>query len=79
MARTKKDEPLIVTQPSRPAPHVVKALGQASKPVVKEARLNVRIDAELHEKFWRACKRNESDMTTVIQEFIGQYVEKYSR
>jgi hypothetical protein len=78
MART-KDEPLISTQPSRAAPHVAKALGQASKPVVKEKRLNVRVEAEKHEKFWRACKRNESDMTTVILEFIEQYIAKYSR
>lgn len=79
MARTKKDEPLIVTQPSRPAPHVVKALGQASKPVVKEARLNVRIDANKHDRFRRACMRNESDMTTEIQRFIDEYIAKNSR
>jgi hypothetical protein len=58
---------------------VAKALGQASKPVVKEARLNVRISAEKHEKFWRACKRNESDMTTEIQRFIDEYIAKNSR
>lgn len=79
MALKKVDTPIISTQPSRAAAHVEKEVEKASKPIVKEARLNVRIDAELHEKFWRACKRNESDMTTVIQEFVGQYVEKYSR
>lgn len=79
MALKKAEPPMLSTQPSRSTVHVEKAKEQASKPIVKEARLNVRIDAELHEKFWRACKRNESDMTTVIQEFVGQYVEKYSR
>lgn len=78
MAHT-KDKPLLATQPSRAAPHVVKALGQASKPLVKEARLNVRLDADKHEKFWRACKRNESDMTTEIQRFIDEYIAKNSR
>lgn len=79
MALKKADTPMLTTQPSRAAPHVEKALGQASKPIVKEARLNVRIDAERHEKFWRACKRNESDMTTEIQRFIDEYIAKNSR
>lgn len=77
MART--ETKLISTQPSRAAPHVAKALGQAGKPAVKEARLNVRLDADKHEKFWRACKRNESDMTTEIQRFIDEYISKNSR
>lgn len=70
---------MLKTQPSRITPHVAKALEQASKPATKEKRLNVRLDPETHEKFWRACKRNESDMTTVIQEFIAAYIAKSSR
>lgn len=77
MART--ETKLISTQPSRSAPHVAKALGQASKPVVKESRLNVRLDADTHEQFWRACKRAESDMTTEVKRFIDEYIAKNSR
>lgn len=79
MALNKVDTPIISTQPSRATAHVEKAKKQASKPVVKEARLNVRLDAAKHEKFWRACKRNESDMTTEIQRFIDEYIAKNSR
>ncbi len=80
MARTKKDDaPLISTQPSRPAPHVVKALGQASKSARKEARLNVRLDPDKHEQFWRACSRNETDMTAEVKRFIDEYIAKNSR
>jgi predicted HicB family RNase H-like nuclease len=70
---------LLTTAPSKVADRAPKILAQASKPVAEEKRLNVRLDAEKHERFRRACMRNESDMTTVIQEFIDQYVEKYSR
>jgi hypothetical protein len=70
---------LLTTAPSKVADRAPKILAQASKPVAEEKRLNVRLDAEKHERFRRACLRNESDMTTVIQDFIDQYVAKYSR
>jgi hypothetical protein len=70
---------MLTTQPSRAAAHVEKALEQASKPVVKESRLNVRLDADTHEQFWRACKRAESDMTTEVKRFIEEYIERHSR
>ena len=70
---------LLTTAPSKVADRAPKILAQASKPVAEEKRLNVRLDAAKHEKFRRACMRNESDMTTVIQDFIDQYVAKYSR
>jgi hypothetical protein len=70
---------LLTTAPSKVADRAPKILAQASKLVAEEKRLNVRLDAEKHERFRRACMRNESDMTTVIQEFIDQYVAKYSR
>ena len=70
---------LLTTATSKVADRAPKILAQASKPVAEEKRLNVRLDAAKHEKFRRACMRNESDMTTVIQEFIDQYVAKYSR
>ena len=70
---------LLTTATSKVADRAPKILAQASKPVAEEKRLNVRLDAEKHERFRRACMRNESDMTTVIQEFIDQYVAKYSR
>ena len=70
---------LLTTASSKVADRAPKILAQASKPVAEEKRLNVRLDAEKHERFRRACMRNESDMTTVIQEFIDQYVAKYSR
>lgn len=79
MALKKVEPPILSTQPSRATPHVEKATEKAGTPIVKEARLNVRLDAEKHEQFWRACKRNESDMTTEIQRFIDQYIGKYSR
>lgn len=78
MALKKVDTPIISTQPSRAAAHVEKEVEKASKPLVKEARLNVRIDAEKHEKFWRACSRNESDMTTEILKFIDEYNAKHA-
>ena len=70
---------LLTTATSKVADRAPKILAQASKPVAEEKRLNVRLDAEKHERFRRACMRNESDMTTVIQEFIDQYVATYSR
>jgi predicted HicB family RNase H-like nuclease len=70
---------LLTTAPSKVADRAPKILAKASKPVSEEKRLNVRLDAEKHERFRRACMRNESDMTTVIQEFIEQYVAKHSR
>lgn len=70
---------LLTTAPGKVADRAPKILAQASKPVAEEKRLNVRLDAAKHEKFRRACMRNESDMTTVIQDFIDQYVAKYSR
>jgi hypothetical protein len=70
---------LLTTAPSKVADRAPKILAQACKPVAEEKRLNVRLDAEKHERFRRACLRNESDMTTVIQDFIEQYNEKYSR
>lgn len=70
---------LLTTAPSKVAAKAPKILAQASKPVAEEKRLNVRLDAEKHERFRRACMRNESDMTTVIQEFIDHYIGKYSR
>jgi hypothetical protein len=70
---------LLTTAPSKVADRAPKILAQASKLVAEEKRLNVRLDAEKHERFRRACLRNESDMTTVIQDFIEQYNEKYSR
>jgi len=70
---------LLTTATSKVADRAPKILAQASKPVAEEKRLNVRLDAEKHERFRRACMRNESDMTTVIQDFIDQYVAKYSR
>jgi hypothetical protein len=42
-------------------------------------RLNVRLDADKHDRFRRACMRNESDMTTEIQRFIDEYIAKNSR
>jgi hypothetical protein len=70
---------LLTTATSKVADRAPKILAQASKPVAEEKRLNVRLDAAKHDKFRRACMRNESDMTTVIQDFIDQYVAKYSR
>ena len=70
---------LLTTAPSKVADRAPKILAQASKPVAEEKRLNVRLDAAKHERFRRACMRNESDMTTVIQDFIDQYVAEYSR
>lgn len=70
---------LLTTAPSKVADRAPKILAQASKPVVDEKRLNVRLDAEKHDKFRRACMRNESDMTTVIDDFIDEYIAKNSR
>lgn len=78
MARTSNRASTLKTEQSRMTAHVAKAVKQASKPIVKQARLNVRLDQEVHEMFWRACKRNESDMTTVILEFIEAYNAKNS-
>jgi hypothetical protein len=70
---------LLTTAPSKVATKAPKILSQASKPVVDEKRLNVRLDAAKHDKFRRACMRNESDMTTEIQRFIDEYIAKNSR
>lgn len=70
---------LLTTAPSLVASRAPKILAQASKPVAEEKRLNVRLDAEKHERFRRACMRNESDMTTVIAKFIDWYNAKHSR
>lgn len=70
---------LLTTARSDVATRAPKLMAQATKVSTDEKRLNVRLDAAKHEKFRRACLRNESDMTTVIQEFIDQYVAKYSR
>lgn len=70
---------LLTTAPSKVADRQPKILAQASKPVTDEKRLNVRLDAAKHDKFRRACMRNESDMTTEIQRFIDEYIAKNSR
>ena len=70
---------LLTTAKSNVAARAPKILAQASKPVAEEKRLNVRLDADKHDKFRRACMRNESDMTTVIADFIDGYIAKYSR
>jgi hypothetical protein len=70
---------LLTTAPSKVAAKAPKILAQASKPVAEEKRLNVRLDAAKHDKFRRACMRNESDMTTEIQRFIDEYIAKNSR
>lgn len=70
---------LLTTAPSKVAAKAPKILAQASKPVTDEKRLNVRLDAAKHDKFRRACMRNESDMTTEIQRFIDEYIAKNSR
>jgi hypothetical protein len=70
---------LLTTAPSKVADRAPKILAQASKPVAEEKRLNVRLDAAKHDKFRRACMRNESDMTTEIQRFIDEYIAKNSR
>ena len=70
---------LLTTARSDVATRAPKLMAQATKVNTDEKRLNVRLDAAKHDKFRRACMRNESDMTTVIQDFIDQYVAKYSR
>jgi len=70
---------LLTTARSDVATRAPKLMAQATKVNTEEKRLNVRLDAAKHEKFRRACMRNESDMTTVIQDFIDQYIAKYSR
>lgn len=70
---------LLTTAPSKVADKAPKILAQASKPVTDEKRLNVRLNAEKHDRFRRACMRNESDMTTEIQRFIDEYIAKNSR
>lgn len=70
---------LLTTAPSKVADRAPKILAQASKPVAEEKRLNVRLDADTHEQFWRACKRAESDMTTEVKRFIDEYIAKNSR
>lgn len=70
---------LLTTAPSKVAAKAPRILAQASKPVAEEKRLNVRLDAAKHDKFRRACMRNESDMTTEIQRFIDEYIAKNSR
>lgn len=70
---------LLTTARSDVATRAPKLMAQATKVTNDEKRLNVRLDAAKHDKFRRACMRNESDMTTVILEFIEQYNAKYSQ
>jgi hypothetical protein len=70
---------LLTTARSDVATRAPKLMAQASKPVAEEKRLNVRLDADKHDRFRRACMRNESDMTTEIQRFIDEYIAKNSR
>lgn len=70
---------LLTTARSDVATRAPKLMAQATKVNTDEKRLNVRLDAAKHERFRRACMRNESDMTTVIQDFIDQYIAKDSR
>jgi hypothetical protein len=70
---------LLTTAPSKVADRAPKILAQASKSARKEARLNVRLDPDKHEQFWRACSRNETDMTTEVKRFIDEYIAKNSR
>lgn len=39
-----------------------------------EKRLNVKLPADKHEAFRRACLRNESTMTDQILAFIDRYI-----
>lgn len=40
----------------------------------EEKRLNVKLPADKHEAFRRACLRNESSMTAEIEQFIDRYI-----
>ncbi|WP_175654053.1 plasmid partition protein ParG [Pseudomonas sp. Marseille-P9899] len=40
-----------------------------------EKRLNVKLDAEKHELFRRACMRNEQTMTEAVLDFIERYIQ----
>lgn len=46
----------------------------ASMAMAEEKRLNVKLDAEKHELFRRACMRNERTMTEAILQFIDRYI-----
>lgn len=70
---------LLTTARSDVATRAPKLMAQATKVTPEEKRLNVRLDAAKHDKFRRACMRNESDMTTEIQRFIDEYIAKNSR
>jgi hypothetical protein len=39
-----------------------------------EKRLNVKLPGDKHELFRRACLRNETSMTEVIERFIDGYI-----
>lgn len=41
-----------------------------------EKRLNVKLPGDKHELFRRACLRNETSMTEVIERFIDGYIAK---
>jgi hypothetical protein len=46
------------------------------KPQVKIKRMNINIEATLHDQFKAATAARGENMTDVLLEFIEQYVEK---
>jgi hypothetical protein len=47
----------------------------ANQPKVK--RMNINVEASLHDAFKAATAAQGKDMTTVLMQFIEQYVEKH--
>ena len=43
----------------------------------EEKRLNVKLPADKHELFRRACLRNETSMTEAVEKFIDGYLAQH--
>jgi hypothetical protein len=44
---------------------------------LKVKRMNINVDTSLHDAFKAATAAQGKDMTTVLMQFIEQYVEKH--
>jgi antitoxin component of RelBE/YafQ-DinJ toxin-antitoxin module len=45
--------------------------------MTEEKRLNVKVEAELHEQFVEACKLQDTTMSDAITDFMSRYIKLY--
>jgi antitoxin component of RelBE/YafQ-DinJ toxin-antitoxin module len=45
--------------------------------MVEEKRVNVKVEAEIHEQFAEACKLQGTTMSDAVNDFVRRYIKLY--